>query len=71
MFISYLRATGVPIRDLQSYFALVAAGPGNEAARLAIMQHHRDKVVQQLAAAQAALDLIEMKIAIYGGTESR
>lgn len=66
VFISYLRATGMSIRDLQAYFALVAAGPGNELARLAIMQRHRDDVVGQLAAAQTALNLIEAKIAIYG-----
>lgn len=66
VFISYLRATGMPIRDLQAYFALVADGPGNERARLAIMQRHRDDVVSQLAAAQTALTLIEAKIAMYG-----
>jgi DNA-binding transcriptional MerR regulator len=67
VFISLLRATGMPIRDLQAYFRLVAAGPGNEADRLAILTRRRDQVVASLGELRAALDLIELKIAVYGG----
>jgi DNA-binding transcriptional MerR regulator len=67
VFISRLRLTAMPIRDIQAYFRLVAAGPGNEADRLALLQRHRTDVKTRLAELQAALDVIDFKIATYGG----
>jgi DNA-binding transcriptional MerR regulator len=66
-FISRLRASQMPIRDLQAYFALVEEGPGNEAGRLAILEHHRDEIEVRIAELHDALDVVHMKIAMYGG----
>lgn len=65
-FVSKLRSTAMPMRDLQRYFRLVDAGPGNEAERLEILERHRDGVVVRLAELQAALDAVQFKIAVYG-----
>jgi DNA-binding transcriptional MerR regulator len=67
VFITRLRLTAMPIRDVQAYFLLVDAGPGNEAERLALLERHRSQVSERLVALQAALDVIDFKIATYGG----
>ena len=60
-----LRATGMPIRELRSYAALVRAGEGNEAERLALLRGHRERVLAQLAEVRENLDAIEYKVALY------
>jgi DNA-binding transcriptional MerR regulator len=67
VFITRLRLTAMPIRDIQAYFRLVDAGAGNEAQRLAILQRHRAEVRSRLADLQAALSVVDVKIAMYGG----
>ena len=67
VFITRLRLTAMPIRDVQAYFRLVDAGPGNEAERLASLERHRAQVKHRLVELQAALDVIDFKIATYGG----
>jgi DNA-binding transcriptional MerR regulator len=67
VFITRLRLTAMPIRDVQAYFRLVDAGPGNEAERLALLERHRSGVKERLVELQAALDVIDFKIATYGG----
>ncbi|UNO38664.1 MerR family transcriptional regulator [Streptomyces sp. MST-110588] len=63
-----LRATGMPIRGIRRYAELVAAGPGNEAERLALMEAHRADVLAKLAEVQENLKLIDRKIDIYRGS---
>ncbi|MGH9228097.1 MAG: MerR family transcriptional regulator [Acidimicrobiales bacterium] len=67
VFITRLRLTAMRIRDVQAYFRLVDAGPGNEAERLALLERHRSQVKDRLVELQAALDVIDFKIATYGG----
>jgi DNA-binding transcriptional MerR regulator len=67
VFITKLRQTAMPIRDIQAYFRLVAAGPGNEDQRLALLERHRDDVRARIAGLQAALAVVEFKIGTYGG----
>jgi DNA-binding transcriptional MerR regulator len=67
VFITRLRLTAMPIRDVQAYFRLVDAGPGNESERLALLERHRSQVKHRLIDLQAALDVIDFKIATYGG----
>lgn len=67
VFITRLRLTAMPIRDIQAYFRLVAEGPGNEDARLALLEAHRDQVKARLAELESALAVVEYKIATYGG----
>ena len=67
VFITRLRLTAMPIRDIQAYFALVAEGPGNEDQRLAILEAHRDQVKHRITELESALGVVEYKIATYGG----
>ena len=63
-----LRATGMPIRGIRAYAELVAAGPGNEAERLALLETHRTGVLARLAEIQENLKEIDRKISIYRGS---
>ena len=63
--ITRLRATGMPIRDVKRYAALVRDGDGNEAERLALLRDHRQRVLAQLAETQEPLGAIDRKIGIY------
>ena len=67
VFITRLRLTAMPIRDIQAYFRLVEDGPGNEDQRLALLERHRDEVKARLVDLESALGVIEFKIATYGG----
>ncbi len=60
-----LRSTGMPIRRIREYADLVRAGEGNEDARLALLEAHRDTVLEQLDAMRRNLDAIDRKIEIY------
>ena len=68
VFIGRLRATAMPIRVIQRYFALVARGPSTEDERLALLEAHRAAVRARLHELESALDAIEHKIARYGGS---
>ncbi len=65
--ITRLRSTGMPIRDVRRYAALVRAGSGNEAERLALLKDHRARVEAQLAEVTGHLRAIDHKIGIYEG----
>jgi len=67
VFITRLRLTAMPIRDIQAYFRLVADGPGNEDQRLALLERHRDQVKAHIVELESALGVVEYKIATYGG----
>lgn len=67
-FISCLRSTNLPIRQLQRYFDMVDEGPETEGDRLGLLEEHRENVLAQLADIQQALAAIEFKIEIYGGS---
>ena len=60
-----LRATGMPMRDVRAYAALVRSGEGNEAQRLALLRAHRERVLADLAAVRAHLDAVDVKIEMY------
>ena len=63
-----LRATGMPISGICRYAELVAAGPGNEKERLALLESHREDVLAQLAEIQENLKIIDHKIDVYRGS---
>ena len=63
-----LRATGMPIKTIRAYAELVAAGPGNEQERLALLEAHRAEVRERLAEIQEHLKLIDHKIDVYQGS---
>ena len=60
-----LRSTGMPVRDVKRYAALVRAGDGNEAERLSLLVAHRARVEAQLAEATTHLRAIDHKIGLY------
>ena len=49
-----LRATGMPVRDMQRYAELVRSGAG-QAERLELLKRHRDQVRRNIAAQQSPL----------------
>ena len=65
--ITRLRSTGMPISDVRRYAALVRAGDGTEAERLALLKAHRAHVEAQLAEVTGHLRAIDHKIGIYEG----
>jgi DNA-binding transcriptional MerR regulator len=60
-----LRATGMGIRTIRRYAELIAAGPGTEPERLALMESHRAAVVAQLSDLRDALSILDYKIDVY------
>lgn len=67
MFVTRLRSSGMPIRTITRYVELVKAGPHTEPERLALMQAHRETIIQRLAEMRTALAITEYKINTYGG----
>jgi DNA-binding transcriptional MerR regulator len=63
--VTRLRATGMPIRAIREYAELVRAGDGNEEQRLALLEEHRERVLQQLADIERNLELVDYKIGLY------
>jgi DNA-binding transcriptional MerR regulator len=64
-FLTRLRSTGMPIRRLRELAKLARGGDETHAARLALLEEHRDAVRSQLAETERSLDLIERKIDTY------
>lgn len=71
VFLTRMRTTGTPIRDLQRYVALVAAGESTVPQRLALMRAHRDRVRARIDDLGVALDVVDSKISTYGGACTR
>ncbi|MCW2762163.1 MAG: MerR family transcriptional regulator [Marmoricola sp.] len=65
--ITRLRSTGMPIRDVRRYAALVRDGAGNESERLALLKAHRERVETQLTEVTSHLRAIDHKIGLYEG----
>jgi len=63
--LSKLRATGMPVRDMQRYAELVRSGAG-QAERLELLTRHREQVRRDLAARRECLRLLDAKISYYG-----
>ncbi|MHA6623079.1 MerR family transcriptional regulator [Pseudonocardia sp. DLS-67] len=67
VFLNRMRMTGMSIRDLQRYIALVAAGDVSVPERRELLVAHRDAVRAQIQELTFALQTVEFKIAAYGG----
>ena len=59
-----LRATGMPVRDMQRYAELVRSGAGH-AERLELLKGHREQVRRAIASQRECLKLLDEKIAYY------
>ncbi|MCM3886554.1 MerR family transcriptional regulator [Frankia sp. R82] len=64
-FLTRLRLTGMPIREMARYAQLARAGAGTEADRLALLTEHRRRVLDRLQEEQRNLAAIDCKIAQY------
>jgi DNA-binding transcriptional MerR regulator len=64
-FLTKLRATGMPIRQVRRYAELIARGDETNAERLALLEEHRETVRARLEETAQNLDLIEWKIDLY------
>lgn len=64
-FLSKLRATGMPIREIRRYAELMGRGEATNGERMELLEAHRRKVLAQLEETARNLDLIEWKITFY------
>src|SRR5437763_1028232 len=64
-FIKRLRATGMPIRDVQRYTDLLRRGDETVAARLQLLKEHRQRVKEQQDEVERHLSAIDKKISFY------
>lgn len=67
VFLTRMRLSGMPMRDLQHYVALVDAGEATVPERLDMLLEHRDTVRRRIRALTLSLAATEYKIATYGG----
>lgn len=70
VFISRMRLSGMPIRDLQHYVSLVDLGDDTVPERLDMLLEHRDTIRRQIRELTLSLAATEYKIATYGGSAS-
>ena len=64
-FLGRLKATDMPIQGILRYASLRAAGRSTEAERRHLLVAHRDRVRERIAELQAALAVLDDKIAGY------
>jgi len=64
-FIKRLRATGMPIRDVQRYTDLLRQGERTAAARMQLLRQHRQHVEEHLREVEQHLATINRKIEYY------
>lgn len=67
VFLTRMRLSGMPMRDLVHYVALVDAGEATVPERLDMLLEHRDMIRRQLRELTLSLAATEYKIATYGG----
>jgi DNA-binding transcriptional MerR regulator len=66
-FITRLRSTGMPIRDIRRYAELAREGDHTTPERLALLVDHRERVQEQMREMRRSLAAIEFKIETYEG----
>jgi len=71
VFLTRLRETGMPIRQMRRYAELVRAGEATEGERLALLEAHGGAVRARMAELEDNLAVIERKIAMYGERTGR
>ncbi len=64
-FLTKLRATGMPIRQVRRYAELINGGDETSAERLALLEGHRKAVLARLEETAGHLELIDWKINLY------
>jgi DNA-binding transcriptional MerR regulator len=67
VFITRLRDSDMPIAAILRYVELVQQGPDTEPERLALLEAHREDILNRMRDLQAALAVVDYKITTYGG----
>lgn len=67
VFLTRMRLSGMPMRDLQHYIALVDAGTETVPERRDMLIEHRDTIRRKIRELTLSLRATEYKIATYGG----
>jgi len=70
-FLHCMRATNMPIREMQRYAALREAGDSTIEQRRQLLEEHQAEIAGQIAALQKAHSLLTHKIANYRKIEER
>jgi DNA-binding transcriptional MerR regulator len=68
VFLTRMRLSGMPMRDLQHYIALVDSGAETAPERLDMLIEHRDTIRRKIRELTLSLAATEYKIATYGGS---
>jgi DNA-binding transcriptional MerR regulator len=64
-FLDRLRFTGMTVKDLQAYAALVSQGRESLGARQDLLRTHRENTLERIAELERAVKLIDLKIDFY------
>jgi len=64
-FLTRLRTTGMPVREMLRYVQLARAGAQTAGERRAVLVAHRERVLARMAELQHDLDVINYKIDMY------
>jgi DNA-binding transcriptional MerR regulator len=64
-FLTKLRSTGMPIREVRRYAELMKRGEQTNEQRMALLEAHRKSVLHRLEETKRNLELIEWKINYY------
>ncbi|MEM8613467.1 MAG: MerR family transcriptional regulator [Cyanobacteria bacterium P01_H01_bin.105] len=70
-FLTKLRMTGMPIRQIQQYATLLRQQPDAVQARRALLEAHRQTVIENLQELQENLTVIDWKIQHYKEIEQK
>jgi DNA-binding transcriptional MerR regulator len=65
MFLTMLRQTGMPIRDMVRFVELTRGGDGTIGQRVDLLEAHRDALAERLDLLRRHFEAIEHKIKIY------
>ncbi len=71
IFVTKLRAAGMPIADIRRYVQLARQGESTAGERLRILEEHKCAVEQQLAELTQHLQVITFKIDYYRGLDGK
>ncbi len=69
-FLKCLRATGMPITEMQEYVALQSDGAASLPDRLALLRAHRRRIQRKMQELESFLERLEGKIRYYQDLES-
>ncbi|HET9186788.1 MAG TPA: MerR family transcriptional regulator [Acidothermaceae bacterium] len=66
-FVSCLRGTGMPVREMREVAELVREGDHTIPQRIAVLEAHADRVRQRIRELTEQLDAVDHKVAYYRG----